>query len=264
MSKIASKIIEPSRESGGAFIPYLMAGDPSPDRSLDYIRALAAGGADLIELGVPFSDPVADGSAIQAAGKRALESTNNLDEVFNLVRKVKENVEIPVILMSYLNPIFQYGKPDFFEESGRTGVSGVILPDLPPEEGEDFLKVAKNYSVDVPLLATPATTEKRLARISEIATGFLYLVARPGTTGAKNSVEELTTKTIKKVKPQLPEKLPVCVGFGLSTPEQVSRVISAGADGAIVGSAIVEKVSNGEKPEAVERFVRDLKEATKG
>lgn len=263
MNEIVTRIKETNREDGGAFIPYLMAGDPTPERSMDYIRALAAGGADLIELGVPFSDPVADGPTIQAAGNRALKTTDSPKKVFELVRKVKGDIEVPIILMSYYNPILQFGEIDFLDKCRESGVEGVILPDLPPEEGEGFLQSALEASVATPLLSTPGTGKKRLNEIAEKATGFLYLVSRPGTTGARNGVGKITTNAIRSVGSRIPDDLPVCVGFGLSTPDQVGQVVQAGADGAIVGSAIVSRVGNGDKPEEIERFVSELKEGTK-
>jgi len=263
MNEIAVRIKEINRKDGGAFIPYLMAGDPTPERSMDYIRALAAGGADLIELGVPFSDPVADGPTIQAAGNRALKMTDRLESVFELVEKVGEELEVPLILMSYYNPVLQFGETKFPKKCWETGVDGVILPDLLPEEGGEFIRLAKEASVATPLLATPGTPKKRLTELTKKATGFLYLVSRPGTTGVKSGIGKITTNAIKSVRPRVPEELPVCVGFGLSTPDQVGQVIQAGADGAIVGSAIVSRVGNGDKPEEIERFVSKLKEGTK-
>ena len=263
MNEIATRIKEINRKDGGAFIAYLMAGDPTPERSMDYVRALAAGGADLIELGVPFSDPVADGPTIQAAGNRALKTTDRLETVFEIVEEVGEEIEVPLILMSYYNPVLQFGETEFLEKSRETGVDGVILPDLLPEEGGEFLRSAKETSVATPLLATPGTNKKRLTDIAEKTTGFLYLVSRPGTTGAKSGVGKITTNAIKSVRPRVPEELPVCVGFGLSTPDQVGQVIRAGANGAIVGSAIVSRVGNGDKPEEIERFVAKLKEGTR-
>lgn len=263
MNKIAAGIKEINRKDGGAFIPYLMAGDPTPEQSMDYVRALAAGGADLIELGVPFSDPVADGPTIQAAGNRALETTDRLEAVFELVERVREEIEVPLILMSYYNPVLQFGETEFLEKCRETGAGGVILPDLLPEEGSEFIQSAEQASIATPLLATPGTQEKRLTELAGKATGFLYLVSRPGTTGAKKGVGKITTDAIKSVRPRVPSDLPVCVGFGLSTPDQVRQVIQAGADGAIVGSAIVDRVGNGDEPEEIERFVSELKEGTK-
>ncbi|MCF7889899.1 tryptophan synthase subunit alpha [Candidatus Bipolaricaulota bacterium] len=263
MNEIATRIKEINRKDGGAFIPYLMAGDPTLERSLDYIRALAAGGADLIELGVPFSDPVADGPTIQAAGTRALKTTDRLEVVFELVEKVREEIEVPLVLMSYYNPVLQLGETKFLEKCREKGIDGVILPDLPPEDGNEFIQSAVEASVATPLLATPGTDKKRLTELAEKATGFLYLVSRPGTTGAKSGIGKITTEAIKSIKTRVPDELPVCVGFGLSTPKGVERVIRAGADGAIVGSAIVSRVGNGDKPEEIERFVAELNEGTK-
>lgn len=263
MNEISQKIHKTNQQGDGAFIPYLMAGDPTPKKSLEYIRALEAGGADLIELGVPYSDPVADGPTIQAAGNRALKSTNSLEDVFNIVRKAGQEVEVPIILMSYYNPIMQFGESSFLKACRETGTGGVILPDLPPEEGDGFIESAKDNTIGTPMLATPDTDEERLREIAGKATGFLYLVARPGTTGAKSEVGEVTTRAIERVKPRVPEELPVCVGFGLSRPDQVGQVIQAGADGAIVGSALVERVGSGDEPEEVEEFVGELKEGAK-
>lgn len=263
MNSIAHKIREVNQEGERAFIPYVMAGDPTPEKSLEYVQALAEGGADLIELGVPFSDPVADGPTIQAAGVRALSSMERLEKVLELVKTINQKVEVPIILMSYYNPVLQVGEVEFISKSLRAGVNGSILPDLPVGEGEAFLRRAKDSSFATPLLATPSTDKDRLTTIAEKSTGFLYLVARPGTTGAKNEVREITTRTINFVKPNLPKDLPVCVGFGLSTSDQVAKVVNAGANGAIVGSAIVEKIGKGQKPEEIRKFVSELKEATK-
>lgn len=263
MNRISGTIRQVNRKGEGVFIPYLMAGDPTPDMSTEYTLALAAGGADLIELGVPFSDPVADGPTIQSAGSRALPSMHRLKDVLNLVRKVKQDSDTPIILMSYYNPILQFGEADFLRSSKDAGVDGLILPDLPVDEGKDLLEKAKNNAVETPLLATPDTTKNRLSKITKKTTGFLYLVARPGTTGVKNEVSEVTTRAIKYLKPQLPEGLAVCVGFGLSTPDQVAQVVTSGADGAIVGSAIVDRIADGYKPERIRKFVRKLKNATK-
>ncbi len=263
MNGVSGRIQKVNREGEGAFIPYLMAGDPTPERSLEYIEALAEGGADVIELGVPFSDPVADGPTIQAAGTRALASMGRVEHVLELVRKVRKDVDVPIILMSYYNPILQFGEDQFISSSIRAGIDGSILPDLPVGEGQTFLQAASENSFETPLLATPGTDRGRLAKIVENSSGFLYLVARPGTTGAKDGLRDMTTRAIGFVKPRLPAELPVCVGFGLSTPGQVAGVIKAGADGAIVGSAIVEKIGEGDGPEAIERFVRLLKDGTR-
>ncbi|MBS3766395.1 tryptophan synthase subunit alpha, partial [Candidatus Bipolaricaulota bacterium] len=260
---VAERISRVNERGEGAFIAYTMAGDPDIEMSLEYIKAISAGGADVIELGVPFSDPVADGPTIQAAANRALDSCRGLEEVFELANRAKEEIEVPLILMSYYNPILQFGKERFLETCSKSGVEGVILPDLPIEEAENYIQLARESAIETPFLATPETDGTRLEKIAGQATGFLYLVARPGTTGAREEVGELTTRTVEYVTSRVDGDLPVCVGFGLSTPEGVAEVLQAGADGAIVGSAIVRKIAAGEKPARVERFVGKLKAGTR-
>ncbi len=261
MSKMENRI--KARDQEGALLTYLMAGDPTPERSIEYALALEKGGADLIELGVPFSDPVADGPTIQAAGTRALESTRDLDVVLGIVGGIREESEIPLILMTYYNPILQFGETEFLEVCRERGVDGLIIPDLPIEEAGNYLQEAKRYSLRTPFLATPETGSERLDTIVDKATGFLYLVARYGTTGSQEEVGKVTTRTLRSVAPQVPEELPICIGFGLSTPDHVSEVIRAGADGAIVGSAIVDLIGEGKEPWEVESFVEELKEGTR-
>lgn len=259
MNNVADEIGNVNERGEGAFIAYTMAGDPDPERSLEYVKALSAGGADVIELGVPFSDPVADGPTIQAAANRALGETSRLEDVFEIVKRARREIKTPLILMSYYNPILQFGEEKFFKRCNKSGVDGVILPDLPVEESQDYVERAKDHSIETPFLATPATDEDRLEKIAGKATGFLYLVAKPGTTGVRKGVRELTTKAVKSVSSRVGDGLPVCVGFGLSTPEGIARVIEAGADGAIVGSAIVEKIAAGTEPVKVGEFVGKLK-----
>lgn len=263
MSEVSSRIRAVNRRGEAAFIPYLMAGDPSPAKFLDYVHALAEAGADLIELGVPFSDPVADGPTIQAAGLRALKTTRGVGEVLNLVRRIRGRTKIPLILMSYYNPILQFGEAHFFSECDSYGVDGVIVPDLPLGEAGPVLELAGDNLIETPLLVTPATKQKRLSAVAGRATGFLYLVARPGTTGAGDDVGRRTTKVIESVQSQISGHLPVCVGFGLSSPDRVARVVRAGADGAIVGSAIVKKVGDNFQPQEIRKFAAQLKEATR-
>lgn len=263
MNRLTRTISRANEVDGGAFIAYTMAGDPDPDKFLDYVKAIADGGADVIELGVPFSDPVADGPTIQAAGNRARAHTEKLEDVFKLARRVRRSVEVPLVLMSYYNPVMQFGEDRFLEKCSDLGIDGVILPDLPVAEAGNYGKKASKNSVSTPFLATPSTSSARLSKITEAASGFLYLVARPGTTGGREKVGKLTTEAIESIAPEAPEELPVCVGFGLSSPEAIRQVVSAGADGAIVGSAIVEKIANGDSPEELRDFVSTLKRGTK-
>jgi len=259
---ISTKIREVNQNGEGAFIPYIMAGDPTPEKSLKYAKALEQGGADVIELGVPYSDPVADGPTIQSAGSRALSSMSGLKDVLSLVHKLKEEINIPVILMSYYNPILQFGEDRFAAEARKAGVNGLILPDLPIEEGSELWEATRNNSLETPLLVTPDTNEHRLSNIVDMTSGFLYLVSRSGTTGAKTRLERTTMRTIDFVNSTVKGNLPVCVGFGLSTPGQVKEVINGGANGAIVGSAIVDRIGEGQKPEEIRKFVSELKAGT--
>ena len=263
MSRIADCFERLAHRGEGALIPYLMAGDPDLERSYRYAQALIAGGADLIELGVPFSDPVADGPTIQAAGSRALNSGTHLDEVFKLVSRLRTESEIPLILMSYYNPIFRLGQGLFLKRCLDEGVSGAIIPDLPIEEAGSYLELARRYRVDTVFIATPETGDERLARISAQTGGFLYLVSRYGTTGAQDRLDPRTEQLIAQVRSRLPAELPLGVGFGLSLPEQISAVIRAGAQGAIVGSALVQRVAQGRPPEELAQFIRELKGGTR-
>nr|AGF92842.1 tryptophan synthase subunit alpha [uncultured organism] len=263
MNRLTRAINRAKEEDGGAFIAYTMAGDPDPNGFLDYVKAIADGGADVIELGVPFSDPVADGPTIQAAGNRALASTKELKDVFDLARRARRSVEVPLVLMSYYNPVMQFGETRFLERCSDLGIDGVILPDLPVSEAQGYGERARENSVATPFLATPSTDANRLRKITAAASGFLYLVARPGTTGGKEEVGNLTTKAIESTSPEVPDELPVCVGFGLSSPKAVNKVVRAGADGAIVGSAIVEKIADGKSPKDLRDFVSTLKQGTK-
>lgn len=262
MSKIEDKFQELDRRGEKALIPYLMAGDPDPERSLSYARGLIRGGADILELGVPFSDPVADGPTIQGAKKRALEAGCNLSSVFGIVEELRAGSRIPIVLMTYYNPLFRLGEKAFFQRCGECGVDGVIVADLPVNEADSCLREARKYSVDTIFLATPNTDEQRLGEITDVCSGFLYLVARLGTTGAKSELASYTKSTIAKIAPNVPGDLPLAVGFGLSSRSQIEEVVNAGADGAIVGSAIVGKISEGLNVERIMKFVRELKKGT--
>ncbi|MFP4507700.1 MAG: tryptophan synthase subunit alpha [Candidatus Acetothermia bacterium] len=262
MNEVARMIKATNEKGEGALIAYLMAGDPSPKKSVEYLKSLSAGGADVVEFGVPYTDPVADGQTIQAAGNRAIDETGDLASVFRIVERAKRSIETPIVLMSYYNPVFQFGEEKFLNRCDETGVDGVILPDLPVEEGNSYIELARKHSVATPFLVTPATSQARIKEVAERSTGFLYLVARPGTTGAQEEVAKLTTEAIKSVTAQLSGELPICVGFGLSSPEGISRVVEAGADGAIVGSAIVKRIAEGRRPDEVRDFVRELKSGT--
>jgi len=240
-----------------------MAGDPTPARSLDYLLALAEGGADLIELGIPFSDPVADGPTIQAAGQRALSSGTTPERVFELTEEFRRRTEIPLVLMGYYNPIFRMGEEEFLAAAAAAGADGLIVPDLPLEEAGPLLKAAREQGMAVIMLATPESGDGRIGKIARETSGFLYLVARYGTTGAREELAAETAPLIRRVRSLCPEGLPLAVGFGLARPEHIRAVIGAGADGAVVGSRLVAEVAEGRPPEALAGLIHALKEGTR-
>ena len=253
----------------GALIAYLMAGDPDLERSFAYARAAIEGGADILELGIPFSDPVADGPTIQAAGQRALRAGTTPRRVLELVRALRERTDVPdvsdvpIVLMGYYNPIFRLEEARFVEAAVAAGADGVIVPDLPLEEAGPLLEAARARDFALIFLATPETPETRLRRLGEASRGFLYLVGRYGTTGAREALAPQTVELIRRARRALPEGLPLAVGFGLARPEHVRGVIQAGADGAVVGSRLVLEVERNAPPERLRALVGALKAATR-
>ena len=243
-----------------AFIPYVMAGDPTPEATLKHTLLLERCGADIIELGVPFSDPLADGPTIQKAAGRALKSGTTLAKVLFIVKEIRQHTAIPLILMTYYNPVFKYGEEKFVADAIQAGVDGVIIPDLPPEEAKEFIKLSRHYApgkhLDTIFLVAPTSTSGRIIKISSASSGFVYYVSMTGITGTKLEFGEELERHISLVR-QATNK-PVAVGFGIATPGQ-ARTIAHIADGVIVGSAIV-KVFN-ESPEKAEPFIRELREA---
>lgn len=247
-----------------ALIPYLMAGDPYLERTEEIVLEMARAGADIIELGVPFSDPIADGPVIQRAAERALKWKTTLKNILQLVQNIRNKSDVPIVLMTYYNPLLKSGNGDIFEGLSLSGVDGVIIPDLPPEEGALVMEASRRNGVDWILLAAPTTPAGRLRELSRETRGFLYYVSLTGITGASlpdlGDIEE----KLKGIR-RLTDK-PVAVGFGISTPEQVSA-LSGMADGVIVGSAIVRlmelRAEDPDLPAVVGGFVKQLKKALK-
>ena len=240
MSRIAARFEELKQQNRAAFVPFITAGDPDGDTTLALLQELPAAGADLIELGVPFSDPMADGPAIQASSQRALKAGMTLTKVLELVRRFrKSDGKTPLVLMGYYNPIHAFGTARFAKEAAAAGVDGLITVDLPPEE-DDVLRVpAAAQGLDVVRLATPTTDDARLKVIANGAGGFLYYVSVAGVTGTKSYAEEDVRAAVARMKAA---GLPVAVGFGIRTPEQAAA-IAGFADAAVVGSAIVTKMA---------------------
>ena len=253
-----SKIHE-AFEKGKAFIAFLTCGDPDLETTAAAVRAAAKGGADLIELGIPFSDPTAEGPVIQGANLRALKGGVTTDKVFQLVGELRKDVTIPLVFMTYANVIFSYGAERFLRNCAEAGIDGLILPDLPFEEKEEFLAPCRKYGVDLISMIAP-TSASRVAMIAREAEGFLYLVSSLGVTGERSEISTDLAAIVKTVRENT--AIPCAVGFGISTPEQ-ARAMAALSDGAIVGSAIVRIVEEygKEAPERVGRYVRAMKVA---
>ena len=218
-----------------AFIAYLMAGDPSLGRSAEYILAAQEAGADMVEIGVPFSDPVAEGEVIQAASARALAAGTRLDGIFGMVASIKGRMRIPLVFMTYVNPVFVYGYDRFFAKCAEIGVCGVIVPDMPFEEQGEAKAAAGRHGVEVVTLVAP-TSASRVAGIAAGAEGFIYLVSSMGVTGVRGEITTDLSEIVSEIRRH--SDVPIAIGFGISTPEQARRY-SAIADGVIVGSAIV-------------------------
>lgn len=253
--KISEKFRKLKTNNEGALIAYICAGDPTPEATREYVEALVRGGADIIELGLPFSDPVADGPTIQAGIERALNGGMTPDIYFETAGSL--DVDIPLVVMTYYNLIFRRGLEKFVKDCVSSGISGIIVPDLPAEESEELAAFCKKYDVDLIFLVAPTTTESRMKRILAQGTGFIYLVARLGVTGARADIAGSTRELIKRVKTATPK----AVGFGISNGKQASEIIRAGADGVIVGSAFVDIIAGGnDAEERLEALARELKE----
>ncbi len=230
------------REAGElGIVAYLTAGDPSLDATLEFVLALAAAGADVIELGVPFSDPLADGPTIQRASERALKSGTTLAGVLDLVRRIRKTSEVPLVLFSYFNPILQMGIEKFASAAEAAGADGVLATDLTLEESEDYRRVLRAHHLDAIFLGAPTSTDERLAKIANCSSGFLYLISRTGVTGAKDTLPDDLPALLRRARAA--SKLPLAVGFGISLPGHVS-LLGGLADAAVVGSALVAEIAN--------------------
>ena len=251
------------RDSGEmGLIPYLTAGDPSLAATASFVLALAAAGADVIELGVPFSDPVADGPTIQRAIERSLAAGTTLRGVLDLVRSLRAKTEVPLMLFSYYNPVLQMGLDRFAAEAAAAGADGALITDLTPEEAGDYRAAMRKHNLDTIFLAAPTSTDERLARIAEVSSGFLYVISRTGVTGAKDTLPDDLPALIRRTRRAT--RLPIAVGFGVSLPVHVS-LLGGLADAAVVGSALVEEIERAASVDAASQAlaarVRLLKQA---
>ena len=256
MTRIDAKFAALRAEGRKAFVSYVMAGDPDYETSLEIIRGLPGAGVDIIEMGLPFTDPMADGPTIQLAGQRALEAGQTLKKTLAMARAFREGDDTtPIVMMGYYNPIYSYGVDRFLVDAKAAGIDGLIVVDLPPEEDEELCIPAQAAGLNFIRLATPTTDDKRLPKVMTNTSGFVYYVSITGITGAANAVAADVGPEVARIKAAT--DLPVIVGFGIKTPE-ASRAIASVADGVVVGSAIVEKIAQGQSPAEVLAFVRGL------
>lgn len=246
-------------ENGKAFIPFITCGDPDLETTAAVVRAAVENGADLIELGIPFSDPTAEGPVIQEANVRALNGGVTTDKIFGLVRELRKDVTVPMVFMTYANVVFSYGSERFISTCREIGIDGLILPDVPYEEKEEFLLLCRKYGVDLVSLIAP-TSENRIAMIAKEAEGFLYIVSSLGVTGTRSEIKTDLASIVDVVRQNT--EIPCAIGFGISTPEQAEKMAGI-ADGAIVGSAIVKLIAQYGKdaPDYVGKYVKSMKDA---
>ncbi len=249
-------------ENGKAFIPFITCGDPDLETTKKIVKAAADNGADLIELGIPFSDPTAEGPVIQEANLRALSNGITTDDVFELVKDIRKEVFIPLVFMTYANVVYSYGTEKFLKTCSEIGIDGIILPDVPFEEKEEFAPVCEKYGVDFISMIAP-TSENRIAMIAKEAKGFLYTVSSLGVTGTRSSITTDLASIIDVVRKN--SDIPAAIGFGISTPEQAAKM-AAVSDGAIVGSAIIKILAQYGKdaPKYVGEYVKSMKDAVRG
>ena len=242
-----------------AFIGFLTAGDPNLDKTEEYVLKMAEAGADLVEIGIPFSDPIAEGEVIQNANVRALKAGTTVEKVFETVKSIRQKTDIPLVFLTYLNPVFHYGYDTFMKRCNECGINGIIIPDLPFEEKNELKDFAKKYDVDIISMIAP-TSEQRIADIAGSATGFVYVVSSLGVTGVRREIKTDLESIVSIVKANT--DVPAAIGFGISTPEQAKQ-FSKFADGVIVGSAIVKIIAQyGEDAGShVYDYVKSMKDA---
>ena len=262
LSKINEKFNELKKQKKLALMPFIMAGDPNIEKTAEILLKLQENGADLIELGIPYSDPLADGPIIQLSASRALKTGITPKKVIKLLESLKSKLNIPIILFTYFNPLLSFGFEKFCKLASSAGVSGLIIPDLPLEEAYKFSKIVGKFSIDLILLVAPTTPLDRMKIISNNTRGFTYLVSVTGVTGERNKMGNRVEDLIKKLRETSTN--PVAVGFGISLPEHVNKVRSWGADGVIIGSAFVRRISSSSENDVVNQvgaYCREMRVA---
>jgi tryptophan synthase alpha chain len=268
MNSIKEAIQKGKAKGNGALIGYIMAGDPKPELTTKIANALIKGGVDILELGLPFSDPIADGPTIQAASVRALAAGTTPPKVLEIAKEIHQRHNVPIVIMTYFNPVFRMGLINFFRAARECLVDGVIIPDLPIEEASDYIGISKKFGIDTIFLVAPSTSNERVGKIVAYSSGFLYLVSHFGVTGAQSKFENSTIELVKRILPFTSGKIALAVGFGVSKPEHVKKIIDAGANGVIVGSVFVNIIKNNQKNfeemlKKLETKASELKKAAK-
>ncbi len=262
MNRIDKKFEQLKKEGKTALIPYLMAGFPTVDTSKKLVVALAEAGADIIEIGIPFSDPLADGATIQRASEVALSNGVTTDDVLSMVSDIRQKTDVPVVLMTYYNVILRYGLTRFAGDAVKAGVDGVILPDLPPEEALDWRRIAKKRGISSIFLVARTSTDERIKKVASASTGFIYCVSLLGVTGARAALSKGMAKFLSRVRSETAK--PLAVGFGISNLKQAQEVAKI-ADGVIIGSALLSKIDQGKSKrqqiDSATRFIKSLKAA---
>jgi tryptophan synthase alpha chain len=244
-------------ERRAALIAYLTAGDPTPERTPGIVAALERGGVDLIELGVPFSEPIADGPVIQRGAERALRAGTNVKKVLDIACRIRETSQIPILLFTYLNPVLRYGLEKLAADAKAAGIDGCLLTDLSVEEAEGYMGAMRGAGLDTVFLAAPTSTDARLKLVAKYSTGFVYLVSRTGVTGERTALSEALAPLIERTRAVTP--LPLAAGFGISTPEQAG-VVAKMAEGVVVGSAIVRLIEKNASDAELEAFAHSLRD----
>ena len=265
MSRIQDKFSELRSKNQKVFIAYAMAGYPSDKETISTVQSMIKGGADIIELGLPFSDPLADGPVIQNASFHALQKGMNFDRFVNLVKKIRNKSNIPLVLMTYANLVYSHGYDKFISTMKKAGIDGLILPDMAIEEADQYLNAIRKNNMDAIFLISPNTSEERIKRISNASSGFVYLVSIYGTTGTQKQFQQYTLDAIKNTKRVLNGKIPLCVGFGVNNAEQAKLILQTGADAIVVASAflrLIEKTSKTKIQPKIVTFAKSLKKAT--
>lgn len=261
MTRIEKRLVDLKAKNETAFVAFVMAGDPNLEISAELIQKLPGAGVDILEIGMPFTDPMADGPTIQLAGQRALEAGMNLQKTLELVKNFRQaDPETPIVLMGYYNPIYAMGVAEFLKSAQDVGVDGLIVVDLPPEEDSELCIPAQNAGLNFIRLTTPTTDDERLPAVAKNTSGFVYYVSITGITGAGSAQASDIAPQIERIRAAT--QLPVCAGFGVKTPEKATEIGKV-ADGVVVGSAIIEELAKGKSVDEVLTFVESLSQAAK-